>query len=233
MFWNTASCPPLPTSGKRWELVNQYAAMVVVATPVVRSVDLPPVVTRIRQATGGAFQIKLQNPSGQPVPEYPVNYVVVEQGVYTPEQHGIRLEAARSVVHQPSRSGAWLFAERELNNSYDAPVVVGQVLTANDDRWSVFWSSSAHSRGTRTIPGSFSIGYHMGNDPDSQRSAETVGYIVTESGHASLGRFGIAAAVTRDKVRGLENHAAGYPYTGFEAGDILVASASLAAMGRQ
>ena len=79
-------------------LPETYASMVVVATPTVEP-GLPPMVTRIRNAVGNGFEVKIQRADGltDPVEGVTVRYVVVEEGVYTKEVHGVRMEAKKFI----------------------------------------------------------------------------------------------------------------------------------------
>ena len=69
-------------------------------------------------------------------------------------------------------------------NSYRNPVVLGQFMSYNDAKWSVFWSRGSASnrapRGSKLFTGN-----HVGEDGDHNRDPETVGYIVIEKGHAT------------------------------------------------
>ena len=70
-------------------------------------------------------------------------------------------------------------------NRYTNPIVVGQVMTYNDIRWSVFYSRGASTPETPPNAQSLRCGKHLGEDRPITRLAETVGYIVIEKGHAS------------------------------------------------
>ena len=86
-------------SSAAWTTVTlnrAYASMVVVATPECATTGVPPIVTRIRNATGNQFEVTLaraDNVSGAVTA--PVHYLVVDEGQYTADTTGVKLEAVR------------------------------------------------------------------------------------------------------------------------------------------
>ena len=90
---------------------------------------------------------------------------------------------------------------RSYSLAFDNPVVLGQVMTANDDRFSVFWSHG----GAATDPPSnieLWVGKHVAEDPDFDRKEEEIGYVVIESGKGSLGGTPYEAGVGASTVMG-------------------------------
>ena len=65
-----------------------------------------------------------------------VHYLVVEAGVYA------NMEAVRFESTVTDWAGSWIGASRDYANAsgYASPVVVGQVMSANNDAFSVFWA---------------------------------------------------------------------------------------------
>ncbi|MEM0925778.1 MAG: hypothetical protein AAGJ83_07055, partial [Planctomycetota bacterium] len=81
----------------------------------------------------------------------------------------------------------------------------GQVMSTNDDNWSVFWSSS-YKRTNPATASHLNVGKHVGEDPDSSRVAETLGYFVIEStSSGSIDGLSFSAGVGADSVRGVGN----------------------------
>ena len=69
--------------GSDWQTVtlpDSYSDMVVVAS-VQYDGTVPPAVVRIRNASGNAFDVRVQNPSDAALSNYAVQYVAVEAGV--------------------------------------------------------------------------------------------------------------------------------------------------------
>ena len=162
-----------------WTLVtldNNYNNLVVVATPNSEGSTVP-LVTRIRNATGNSFEVKVQRADGsdEPVAGIPVHFIAAEEGLHD----GFEARLVESTVTDSDSS--WVGESQTYIGSYEAPVVVGQVLTYNDPDWSVFWASG-QSRTQIPTSDSLTIGKHVGQDSDTSRSNETIGFFVFESG---------------------------------------------------
>ena len=127
-------------SWRQVNLANTYTAPVVVATPVYTR-TAAPVVTQVRNVGGNSFELRVARADGQTgaVSPVTVTYLVVEAGVYTQAEHGITLEAVTFTSTLTDGPGSWLGTTRSYANSYPNPVVLGQVMSANDADWSVFW----------------------------------------------------------------------------------------------
>ncbi len=215
-----------------WQTVtldNTYNSMVVVATVVMPDANVLSVTTRVKNASGSSFDLKVQNPNDAAIGDYDVHYFVVEEGTYTTENHGITMEAQKILSTSTSKKNAWVLDAQTYENSYLNPVVVGQVMTANDADWSVFWASKHNSQFHPPHKNGFSVGKHVGEDSDATRADETIGYIVLETGTYSLNGFDFQTGVGNDKVRGLDDTNSGYSYT-LTLGDISRAVVSSAAM---
>ncbi|MEO0733420.1 MAG: GEVED domain-containing protein, partial [Bacteroidota bacterium] len=236
-------CPACPTAGLQFEqgtvagvgtgwtsvpLTNTYTSMVVVATVELPNSSSAPVVTRIQNASGSAFEVRIQNPSGASTGTYVVHYFVVEEGVYTLANDGIRMEAVRVSDNVTSRKNSWSLQGRSYQQAYTSPIVVGQVMTYNDADWSVFWTATSTSRTTPPSATSFSAGKHVGEDPDITRAAETLGYVVVEAGSGTLQGTEYVAGLGSDIVRGVGNTTVGYTYglSGLTAASSAVVSAA-------
>ena len=205
-----AQSPQLSTGviegvGSDWRVVTLnefYDEMVVVAAPQYRD-DQPPAVVRIRNANLNSFEVKVQNPSDESLNNYVVHYVVVESGAYREEEHGVNMEAftVESTVTDQARDFNGQLVE--YVNEYENPVVVGQVMSYNDERWSVFWARGLVS----VIPPStlLYVGKHVGEDDEGSRENEQLGYIVIESGIGEIPGFAYEALVTEDVVVGIQS----------------------------
>ena len=188
-------------------LPNAYASMVVVATPNYDN-TLPPMVTRIRNASGNSFEVKLDRADGanDPVTGVDVYYLVVEEGVYTAAQDGVQMEAVKFDSTVTDNALSWLGESRTYQNpaGYDRPVVLGQVMTYNDAAFSVFWASG-DDRWSAPSGATMNVGKHVGEDAKVTRADETIGYIVLEAGAGTIGGAGFLAAVGADSVGGAED----------------------------
>ncbi|MGI9292371.1 MAG: hypothetical protein ACR2PS_00185 [Pseudomonadales bacterium] len=203
----------LSNVGDVWQtitLAQNYSEMVVVATAQYDA-SQSPVITRVRNASGNQFEIKVQNPADLPASGYTVQYTVAEAGVYSQTQHGVSMEAATFQSTTTDDNNAWAGEARNYQNTYTSPVVLGQVMSDNDPRWSVFWASN----GSTANPPSalaLNIGKHVGEDPVTARANELLGYIVIEAGVAELNGKTVQAGLGADTVGGISNNPA-YEYS--------------------
>ncbi|WP_199756784.1 S8 family serine peptidase [Tautonia sociabilis] len=137
----------------------------------------------------------------------PVYYLVAEEGTYTSEADGVAMEAHKIIATEADHGGAnasFVGRRVDYEQQYRAPVVVGQVMTANDPRPSMFWSRGA-SRVEAPTTTDLYVGMHVGEDPTQVRSDETLGYFVFESGAHHLGGIDVIAGRTGPTVRGLDD----------------------------
>ncbi len=201
-------------NGDAWTTVNldnNYNAMVVVATTEIASKDNEPVVTRIKNTTGSSFQVRVQNPGGTATGAHTVRYLVVEEGSYTQADHGITMEAQRVSSTKTADNNNWNTSRetRQYNNTYTSPVVLGQVMSFNDSRWSVFWASESGSYLNPPSSTSFAAGKMVGEDPDITRLDETLGIIIFEAGSYTIGDLTFETGISNDIVKGVQTNASG------------------------
>jgi hypothetical protein len=167
-----------------------------------------PLVTRIRNASGNSFELKVDRTDGlsDAVPGIDVYYTVVEQGVYTAADHGVTMEAVKFTSTTTDRSGSWQGTSRSYDNSYVSPVVMGQVMSYNDPNFSVFWS---RGKKASLVPSATElyVGKHVAEDANTDRADEILGYIVLEAGVGTIDGVGYVAGITEDKVQGIDNSA--------------------------
>ncbi|HSP43953.1 MAG TPA: Ig-like domain-containing protein, partial [Luteolibacter sp.] len=203
-------------SNNSWKAVSlgqTYNSPVIVATPIYANSNQPPVVTRLRNVTPTGFELKLDRADGQTgAVSFDVSVVVVDEGVYTVAEHGVKMEAVKFTSTLTAYGNAnWVAEARTLQNNYATPVVVGQVMSANDARWSAFWSMGS----SRTEPAdalNFNVGKHVGQDPDTSRADETIGYIVIEAGSGLIEGVRYEAGVGADIVQCFGDSATPYSY---------------------
>ena len=221
--------------GASWQTINlnnTYTSMVVVASIHYANNTVNPAVTRVRNANGSSFELKVQAAGGSISGTYDVYYVVVEEGIYTAANDGITMEAVKvNSAVTAGRSSGWNFEPRTYQNSYANPVVVGQVMTENDTDWSVFWASSASSRSGIPNSNGFSASKEFAEENvNLTRADETIGYLVIESGSGTIAGLDYEAGVTNDFVRGVGNSSSGYSYSLSSLNTVSSAVISAAAM---
>jgi hypothetical protein len=148
-------------------------------------ISLLPAVTRIQNVRSTSFDVRIQNPSNQVLTERIVHCVIVEEGAYNlPDGRKIEARQYKSTV--TDHDLGWVGQAQTYLNRYVNPIVLGQVMTYTDVRWSVFYSRAASNRSTPPNAQSLRTGKHLGEDSPITRLAETVGYIVIEKGHATF-----------------------------------------------
>ena len=145
-----------------------YNSMVVVCSPNYDK-TMPPGVVRVRNAGGNSFEVRADSTDGiTPISGVTVFYMVVEEGVYTAAEHGVNMEAVKFTSTVTDRKGSWNGESRAYSNGYFNPVVVGQVMTYNDPKWSTFWCRSGSS--SKTPPnGTLRVGKHVGGESQTGR----------------------------------------------------------------
>jgi phosphodiesterase/alkaline phosphatase D-like protein len=180
------------------DLDNTYVSPVVVCS-VQYNNSTTPVVARVSNVTPTTFDVRLQNPSGGGVAAENVSYVVVEEGTWTID--GVKVEAQTYPSTVTDEDGSWVGEPQSYGQSYTNPVVLGQVMSENDSDWSVFWCQG----GSRTDPPSaaaLTTGKMVGEDTDTTRADETIGFIVFEAGHGTINGVEFEAALGSDTVQG-------------------------------
>lgn len=185
------------------QLENTYTAPVVIAS-VHLSDTTKPVVTRIRNASGSSFELRLQNPSGDSISANPVHYLVVEAGRWELPCCA-KMTALRVTNAGTNYEVDWGITEMELLPAvaeYTAPVVLGQVLSYNDSTWSVFWSRSASSELAPCTASNCYVGKHVGEDTMTTRAAETLGVVIVETAAGVMPAGPWQAFVGADTVAG-------------------------------
>jgi uncharacterized repeat protein (TIGR01451 family) len=188
-------------------LTNTYSSMVVIATPNYAN-NTVPIVSRVRNASGSSFQVRIQNPhatdpdvnlSGETV-----HYLAIEAGAYAlPDGTLIEAQVYDSTV--TDRRGSWNGEAQTYLQSYTNPVVVGQVMTYNDSDWSVFWDQSTGGRQNPPDASGLRTGKTVCRDSDTTRSDETIGFVVVEQGNGMINGIAYEAQLGGDSVRGVLN----------------------------
>lgn len=179
------------------------AEMVVVAQPIYSAGEVGGVV-RIRNVTNNRFQIRIQNPAGDEISD-PVSVCWLALPTGTWSNNEIKFEARRVNSGLVDRSGSWVGETFNYDQAYANPVVLGQVMTSNDDAWSVFWSRGA-ALADRPSPVEAFVGRHVGEDPNVTRADETLGVVVFEAGTSEINGVTLVAGHTSASVVGIDDN---------------------------
>lgn len=183
---------------------NTYVDMVVVCSIRYANNSLPQIV-RMQNAIGNSFDIRLQNPSFNALGGETVDCMVIEAGVWSlPGGRSIEGQKYLSSTVFGSGSLNWNGDVRTYGQSYTNPVVFGQVMSYNDTNWSTFFSRGS-TRQTAPTSSVLRMGKHVGQDSNTARLDETIGYIVVEAGSGTIDGGGYRVAVGSDSVRSVTN----------------------------
>ncbi len=189
-------------------LSNTYVSPVVVCS-VQYSNNTVPVVPRVTNVGASSFDVYLQNPAGGGVAAETVHYLVVEEGNWTID--GVNVEAQSYLSTVTDENNSWVGEAQSYLQSYTSPVVLGQVMSTNDAEWSVFWCQGT-ARANPPVATDLKTGKTVCEDTLVTRADETVGFIVFEAGHGTIGGIAFEAALGADTVAGVTN-APPYTYT--------------------
>ena len=190
---------------------NTYVNPVVVCAPNYAN-NTVPIVVRVDNVAANGFSLRLQNPGDlAPVVPDTVHCLAMETGAWTLPD-GRNVEAGRYTSTVTDRSpNTWAGEEQSLLNAYSNPVVLGQVMSENDLGWSSFWSYGPRRQDPPTAV-SLLTGKMIGEDTDTTRNNELIGYIVIEQGFGTINGVRYEAALGADSVSGVVD-APPYNYT--------------------
>jgi hypothetical protein len=184
--------------------------MVVVCSPNYDRNITAPTVVHVQNASGSSFRVKLAPAVFYTFENWnaSVQWMAVKAGVYNVAEHGVKMEAGKFSSSTTAGKRNWVADAIGYENSYANPVVLGQVMSYDSELWSVFWSRGA-SAASPPSASVCQVGKHIGEDMDP-RNAETIGYVIIETGSGTIDNRPYAAAVGSDSIRGMGNSP---PYT--------------------
>jgi len=208
--------------GYSWQtvnLANSYSDPVVVCSNVLPSKGSNEAVVRLRNVNSGSFQLKIQRPNdSDPGYTTDVYCIISDEGSYTVPFKYEAHKVLSTNTNGNTSPNNWSAARAEevtgsITQTYTRPAVLGQVMSYNDNRFSVFWSFNCQNRNRRPFQSNnrICVGKHVGQVAET-RSSETVGYIVAESGIYDLEDFSMAVNYGSDTVRGVGDNPP-YSYT--------------------
>ena len=182
----------------------------------------PPAAVRIRNITANSFDIRIQGWEDGPAIAGDVHCLISDEGAYT-LPNGTRYEAHTVVSDQTSgqfsTDGGWNLGLLEnvsasITQTYTDHVVLGQVISYNDNRASVFYNNDCEARQSEPFQAGHAdgicVGKHIGMIAGS-RNPETIGYLVAEAGSGTVNNIIFELGSGADSVAG--NNAANNGYT--------------------
>ena len=176
----------------------------IVTTPVSNSSNAP-VVVRLDNVTGSSFDVKVQRMDGVVDPlETPlgIHYVVIEEGVYNIAEHGVQLEVRKVESTVTDNSSSWVGQPLSYLQSYSAPVVLGQVMTYNNEAFNQFWCRGA-SFSDPPAASILNVGKHTFTVSNALAEPETLGVIIIEAGTGTINDKTFHAGVGAETIRGV------------------------------
>jgi hypothetical protein len=181
----------LTATDNSWTTVtmNQNFNNPVIVCSLYYALPQNPLVVRMRNVISGgnSFQISV---SGTMAGTADIDCIAVESGTYTAAANGITIEANVVTSTVTNSKSDWTTGTPiTFANKYTNPVILGQVMTSNDPNWSVFYArgSTSPTSYIETDATSCVIGKQVGEDPDTTRANEQLGYIVIEAGSGLWG----------------------------------------------
>ncbi len=182
-----------------------------------------PFVIRMQNVTSESFEVRLQNPSDTPLLGETLYCLAAEEGGWI-LPNGALFEAQQVESTRTDDNDNWVGQQVEYLQTYRQPAVLGQVMTYNDDRWSTFWTKG-NARGDLPSPAALYVGKHVGQDPDSLRANETLGYMVFEASQGDMQGIPFEVGITDDSVVGYGNpHTHNYAASFNQVPEVLVVS---------
>jgi hypothetical protein len=182
-------------------LDNTYVSPVVVCS-VQYNNNTTPVVARVSNVTSTSFTVRLQNPSDGAVAAENVSYLVVEAGTWTID--GVKVEAQTYLSTVTDNASNWAGESQSYGQSYTNPVVLGQVMSENDPDWSVFWCQGDNREDPPSAM-TLRTGKTVAEDTDTTRADETIGFVVFEAGHNTIGGVEFEAFLGAATVQGVDD----------------------------
>jgi hypothetical protein len=215
------------------DLQNTYTSPVVICT-VNYAHNSAPVVSRVDNVTSTSFDVRLQNPGdASSVISDAVHCLVMEEGTWTlPDGRKVEARKYRSTVTDHGDSGAdasWVGERQTYAHTYSNPVVLGQVMSENDSRWSVFWSRGS-KRAEPPAATALRVGKTVAEDPDTTRTGEVVGYVVIEQGLGAIDGVKYEASLGTETIAGIGEAPHSYTFAQSFAEAPAVAIANVAGM---
>lgn len=201
------------TTDETWFTVNTsntYTDPVVVATykehTATPNNDTYSVSARVRNAGATSFEVRIEDPSGANLNPADIAYIVMEQGDWV--MGSTNVEAYKENISTVASNSSWVGDNKSYTHTYSSgPVVLHQVMSADDSAWIESWVSQQGDRRDPPDTTGFQIAMNSAEVTASDsHGAETLGWIVFESGqNDTIDSTDFRTRVTGDNIRGQAN----------------------------
>jgi len=229
-YFESVLVPNVSTTWTTVSLDNTYSNAIPVCTYVLGTfagsnpnyTNLPAV-TRIQNVGANSFQLRIQGWEDSSATAADVHCMIMDEGAHTlPDGRLVEAHSVESVgTNGQNATGGWSLALQEnvstsIVHNYTNPVVVGQVMSHNDNRASVIFVTDCDSRQNHPFQSGMTdgicVGKHIGQ-VSGTRLTETIGYIVGEAGSGTVNNVFYELARGSDSIAGNNNANTGDSYT--------------------
>ncbi len=163
-----------------WTFVSfwkNYVSPVIVSTYNLNNKNDTETVVRIRNVTDTSCQIKLQGLSNISNSS-DVHLIILEEGAHT-LYDGRKLEARKYTEYNTTNKFDFKNTTKQSYlQDYIKPVIFGQVMSYNDENYSVFWCNNGSKENTPDGNNLYTS-KHTGEDKNT-RKEEQIGYVVID-----------------------------------------------------
>lgn len=212
-------------------LVNTYSNAVVVCTYNLRTNANNEATVRVTNVQAKSFDVRVQRfEDSSAFTASDVHCLIADEGVHTLTDG--RVIEARTVLSTVTagNSAGWATANytnvtAQVTGGHSSLVILGQVMSFNDNQASVFTSNNCSNRGTPATLTNICVTKHIGMINDT-RLSETLGFIITEPGTGTVHDVDYAFARGPNSVAGTGN---GPPYQYSVSGNFEIGVATMAA----
>lgn len=175
----------------------------VVIGSYLESANSLPANVRVRNVQTTGFDIRLQHPTGADLAPDLISYLVVERGIWN--IGGQTLEAGYYDTSTVGRQGNWQYDSVNFKAMTSEPIVLHQVMSANDPAWITTYVSRSNSRTNPPRSNGMRIALN-GAEVTISHGTETIGWVaINRNLTGSLNGVEFETIRTGDSVRGHDN----------------------------
>ncbi|MBE9559344.1 MAG: DUF11 domain-containing protein [Proteobacteria bacterium] len=204
----------IPNVGASFQIINlqnTYSGAIPICTYNLPAAGSIPATVRIQNITSNSFEVKIQKAASSGTETAgDVHCMISEAGEFT--VGGMHWEAGSHTPNVTSgRSNYGVKAADTVTPvaTFTTPVVLHQVISNNDTRWSASWTYS-NSSGNPPTAANIHVGKQIAGDTDTVRADEAIGYIIAETGSGAENGVNYKLALGADTILGVDNGVRNY-----------------------